>query len=369
MTRHRGKTHQLFWERAGFTLVELLVVIAIITLLVSILLPSLSVARQQARSVVCRANLHGIGRGLMVYTTEQKDWIPGVNTTGIALRVMKDRIASRPETLNNPRIPVQQWDWISPIILQDGGISGTRAERFRILTGKYRCPAQEGVESVLYPFGASDPVDREEFLKAGTWTALSYLMPSHFQYWGESEATRTLARTADTNQPIRPLIAPPNWEVRVKSYTSRLGSVGSPATKIAVADGTRYVTASGLIDHDVTLFPQFFGSFTCSSAWWSGSTEFGVKGGSKDWDGRSVVRASPSQGRNLSLSYRHGRPGRGAVTCDANKGAISAMFFDGHAELLSDRQSRSIDYWYPAGAVVRTPREGMTVVPEDYMVR
>ncbi len=51
----------------AFTLIELLVVISIIALLVAILVPALSQAKELARRATCAANLHGIGRGLSVY--------------------------------------------------------------------------------------------------------------------------------------------------------------------------------------------------------------------------------------------------------------------------------------------------------------
>ena len=53
--------------RTAFTLVELLVVIAIIALLVSILLPALSQAKEHARSAVCKVHLKELGFGQMLY--------------------------------------------------------------------------------------------------------------------------------------------------------------------------------------------------------------------------------------------------------------------------------------------------------------
>ncbi len=54
----------------GFTLVELLVVISIIALLLSVLMPSLGKAKEQARKVVCGSNFKQIYMSLFMYASE-----------------------------------------------------------------------------------------------------------------------------------------------------------------------------------------------------------------------------------------------------------------------------------------------------------
>src|SRR5260221_7615187 len=60
----------------GFTLVELLVVIGIIALLISILLPALSKAREQSNRTACLANLRSLGQAMYLYANEHKDRLP-----------------------------------------------------------------------------------------------------------------------------------------------------------------------------------------------------------------------------------------------------------------------------------------------------
>jgi prepilin-type N-terminal cleavage/methylation domain-containing protein/prepilin-type processing-associated H-X9-DG protein len=79
---HYNRRARLMRSR-GFTLTELLVVIGVIALLIGILLPTLSKARESSRRTQCLANLRSLGQALQLYANNHKDRLPNVNGKGM----------------------------------------------------------------------------------------------------------------------------------------------------------------------------------------------------------------------------------------------------------------------------------------------
>jgi len=67
-------------RRRAFTLIELLVVIAVIAILMAILMPALSRAREQGKRTVCVNNLKQLTVGWILYADDNNDKIPPANT-------------------------------------------------------------------------------------------------------------------------------------------------------------------------------------------------------------------------------------------------------------------------------------------------
>lgn len=95
-------------SRRAFTLVELLTVIAIIAILSSMLLPSLSRAREGARRTVCVSNLRQIGLASAMYVEDNDEgYAPPASVT-----LVED--PSLPERCNPVPLPVDWGDLLYP---------------------------------------------------------------------------------------------------------------------------------------------------------------------------------------------------------------------------------------------------------------
>ena len=89
-------------ERNAFTLIELLVVVAIISLLVSILMPSLAQAKYLARIAMCGSNQHTLGLAIHTYAGEFDGNMPPEATQWT---VHMPRIAQVPESIADVLYP------------------------------------------------------------------------------------------------------------------------------------------------------------------------------------------------------------------------------------------------------------------------
>jgi type II secretory pathway pseudopilin PulG len=72
---NRGSTG---WSdgRCGFTIIDVLVSVAVIAVLISILMPSLSMVRETTRRLVCASNTRQIGLGLAMYAEDYAGILP-----------------------------------------------------------------------------------------------------------------------------------------------------------------------------------------------------------------------------------------------------------------------------------------------------
>jgi len=208
-------------DSGGFSLIELLVVVAMIALLLAILLPSLSGAREQARAAVCGSSLKQISLAATAYGQEHYGWLVGSpNTSGNGAPPGFAAGAYTPTASRDHYPALQVFDWASPLIRE----FGSRAPRdFKqrytaAVTVVPQCPSnRRRTGPVSYP-------ELMDLIPADT-LAPSYAISRFFTYVGDNAQTGEIAGTLWWHEDC----IPPN-------YTPKLDRISQPTCKAMLAD-------------------------------------------------------------------------------------------------------------------------------------
>ncbi|MCZ6653755.1 MAG: prepilin-type N-terminal cleavage/methylation domain-containing protein [Planctomycetota bacterium] len=307
-------------NKRGFTLIELLVVVAIIALLISILLPSIESARAQARAVVCSTKLHDIHGAQNNYAVQFSDWIPGSpGTTGGHLIYT----GYGQYDFDIPGVPVQSWDWQSPLAHYGLGIQSgleDRNERWRWVREQplFACPSNNFVVPP-YPIGQI----------SNGWSVLqmnSYSTIREFMYFGHTpgggQVRVNIPNFFDVETP--------------EGHVPRFTSVKKPAQKGLIVEGARYMLQSlPAPDYDVDYNALYGGSFATAGP----SSSF-----SRSFINPVELDSAEHDAKWDRYAFRHpvaGAPG------------FNILFFDGHAARHTKIEAiESVDFWLPTGTKV-----------------
>ncbi len=313
----------------GFTLIELLVVVAIIALLVSVLLPSLSKAREQAKSAACRAALRGLGLAQQNYQIDQKDFIPGAPlTTGFGLAI--------PPGVWKPGMPMNLYDFTVPLLRQTGARLPSTTDLptwFNLVTaGPLHCPSNNQIASA-HSENPSVPLNKLPKIAAPSYLTMSSIMragPDYYEYYRNRKVLLATVALAHVASSASWDIVPPN------SYFPRAQAVGRPSVKVYLADGVRYYDPNSA---QITYNIDKVNYYGFNSAQPPGE----------------VYGTRPALAREYNMAKRYSFRHAGGK-------AINAVMFDGHVEALqatfkSDEVAEGPalhpKYYYPSRSEVK----------------
>lgn len=177
-------------SRRAFTLIELLVAIAIIALMISILLPSLRGAKEEASVVKCLSNLRQIGMFNWLYMEQEKDptWHLDFGYNGFGYTYASEYIyggmqAKEPHwdptygtSVDVYVIPTEQRP-LNAVALKQQTLNREKIDL-------YTCPSDRGADTPLVGSGGGGGVTpRDEFLQP-SWMYNGTSYPINW-YWNE----------------------------------------------------------------------------------------------------------------------------------------------------------------------------------------
>lgn len=320
--------------RRAFTLMELVVTLVVIGLAAAVTLPALAQTRTIAQSSVAYANLKRLADAQVLYANANGLWLAGPNTTGWQSIVTHGAVIVGNTTASTP---AQTQDWISPTVGDELGLSPNRAQRIHQILEFLSDPRSVRPLDQIYSEGTDS--DAADFIALGAseFLQVSYLQPAPFHLRPPDSLW-----TPDPGVFVQPLTGFRDPATAPIDYLPRLDLVGPPSTKVAVADGTRYLAViSGTtnpttsLDINIGAAPRYFGNFESDAPTYDRSVAYG----------RNALFGS-FLGDNVRLSMRYPDPssafGRG----------MHVARFDGSVDFITAEQAwGEASLWYPSGSV------------------
>lgn len=121
----------------GFSLIDTLVTISVVVLLIAILLPSLSGAREAARRVVCASNVRQLGIGIQMFADDHEGKLPKSIYVSMAMGMDGDSSASQQMmTLRAPNNDSNDQIW--------DGLGVLYAAEYLVAPKLFYCPSHHG---------------------------------------------------------------------------------------------------------------------------------------------------------------------------------------------------------------------------------
>jgi len=133
-------------KRNGFTLIELLVVIAIIGLLLSIIVPGLSLAKKKAASAACLSNLKQMSTAWYMYQDESKGKIMSCRMENVGMNTFcTDGWIGQPHKANDTTASSLSMTQTTPVTDEDEirGIVKGKLYPYVESPDVYHCPADK----------------------------------------------------------------------------------------------------------------------------------------------------------------------------------------------------------------------------------
>ncbi len=319
-------------SRRAFTLVELLVVIGIIAVLISILLPALNRAREQAKTTQCMANLKQIANGFVMYANDNRGYIPGPITAWWSATVPPGQSITGPFMRNSAGGYNASYTW--PFFLARymgykqyypgyGDNQATNTVDGEKLDPKFRsvftCPSwgSDGSDGgfAMDPFLIANQYDAGNFIMGGGY-AMSTVIPPKFprKFWSAGEVAFTGEQLGWGDM----------WRYWWSGCGKLAGMKNSPKV-VLVADG------SG--DRASLFYPQSNDAPPVVAANPVGSstdvlihfeTDYIRHGGAR----RSDIQWAPNQPSKIKLNVA--------------RGGLNALYADGHVEFMNAQQALNL---------------------------